>query len=342
MTETADNPTVAFEARLRETSFNSSRTTLTTLQVNVGRICNQVCRHCHVDAGPRQVETMDSRTARRILDLLAGSATVRTLDITGGAPELCSQFKLLVREARRMGKEVIDRCNLTILFEPGHEDLAFFLRDQGVHVIASLPCYDSKNVDKQRGSGVFDRSMAALKLLNSLGYGNPNSGLELDLVYNPLGPSLPPAQAALESAYKTHLWDDYGICFNRLFTITNLPIKRFKDDLARAGQLDAYMSLLAQSFNPNAVEGLMCRSLLSVRWDGRLSDCDFNQMLDMPVGWRSRTIWDIESLDTFDGDSIAFAEHCYACSAGAGSSCGGAIVRQDARNQETQEAIQKP
>lgn len=316
-----------FDERLRKSGCAANRVTTETIQINVGRQCNQVCRHCHVDAGPMRTETMDHRTAKRVIDLLANTPTAKTLDITGGAPELCTEFRYLVEGARGLGREVIDRCNLTILFEPRQEDLAQFLADHRVRIIASLPCYDRTNVDRQRGSGVYDKSMEALRLLNGLGYGKSETGLQLDLVFNPLGPSLPPPQANLESDYKTRLLEDHGIRFNRLLTITNLPIKRFREDLERNGKLEDYMNLLSDSFNPSAVSGLMCRSLVSVRWDGRLSDCDFNQMLDIPMNWNPATIWDVESFEHIGGQAIAFADHCYACAAGAGSSCGGAIVR---------------
>jgi radical SAM/Cys-rich protein len=248
------------------------------------------------------------------------------VDITGGAPELNDNFRYLVHAARELGHEVIDRCNLTVLFEKGQEDLAQFLGDERVTIIASLPCYSKDNVDKQRGSGVFDKSIAALQELNRLGFGKADSGLELGLVYNPLGAFLPSDQSKLESAYRRELFELFGIEFSRLFTITNMPIKRFLHQLERDGKYDEYMALLVDSFNPVAAAGVMCRDLLSLDWQGNLFDCDFNQMLDMPVLGTTRNIWDIESFDDFQGGAIATGSHCYACTAGAGSSCGGALV----------------
>jgi len=298
------------------------------LQINVGKLCNQACHHCHVEAGPRRTEVMTRAVAERAVELLRRSPGVEVVDLTGGAPELNPSFGFLVREARRLGKHVIDRCNLTVLFEPGQEDLAGFLAEEEVHVIASLPCYLAENVDAQRGRGVFDRSMEALSRLNALGYGKQGSPLELDLVYNPLGPSLPPPQEGLEARYKVELRRRFGIEFNRLLTITNMPIRRFADALARAGQSEAYMSLLVNHFNPDTVPSLMCRSLLSVGYDGQLYDCDFNQMLEIPIGAAAagvRTIWDLEELSALEGRRVATAAHCFGCTAGAGSSCSGAL-----------------
>ena len=305
-----------------------SRGQVRTLQINVGKLCNQACHHCHVEAGPRRTEVMTRAVAERALELLARSPGVEVVDLTGGAPELNPSFGFLVREARRLGKHVIDRCNLTILFEPGQGDLAAFLAAEQVHVIASLPCYLAENVDAQRGRGVFDRSMEALSRLNALGYGQQGSPLELDLVYNPLGPSLPPPQEGLEARYKVELRRRFGIEFNRLLTITNMPIRRFAEGLARSGQSEAYMSLLVNHFNPDTVPSLMCRSLLSVGYDGQLYDCDFNQMLEIPIGAAAagiRTIWDLEDLSGLEGRRIATAAHCFGCTAGAGSSCSGAL-----------------
>jgi len=300
-----------------------------TLQVNVGKLCNQACHHCHVEAGPKRPERMDQRVAARVLDLLAASPTVTTMDVTGGAPELNANFRHLVTEARRLGRSVIDRCNLTILFEPGQEELADFLAAHGVAVVASLPCYTADNVERQRGHGVFDKSIRALQQLNALGYGR-GGGLRLDLVYNPVGAFLPPAGAALESRYRDELGRAFGITFDRLLTITNMPIKRFAEMLARDGATDAYQSLLVNHFNPDTVGGLMCRSLVSVGWDGRLYDCDFNQMLELPLADGQRgapqTVWDVERLDAVAGMPIATASHCFGCTAGAGSSCGGALA----------------
>lgn len=296
---------------------------ITTVQVNVGRVCNQACQHCHVDAGPKRTESMSIATAERVLALLKSSDTVRTVDITGGAPELNPNFRSLVEESRAQNLHVIDRCNLTILLEPGFRDLPTFLAQNKVEVTASLPCYTRDNVDKQRGRGVFDKSIEALLLLNRLGYGIEPE-LTLNLVYNPLGASLPPLQEALEADYKRHLLEDFGIRFNRLFTITNMPIKRFADFLSRIERQESYLQLLFDHFNPDTVEHLMCRSLVSVGWDGQLYDCDFNQMLDIPTS-RPVNIWDIDVFDDLAFEQIATAEHCFGCTAGAGSSCGGAL-----------------
>ncbi len=302
---------------------------LSTLQVNVGKVCNQACHHCHVEAGPTRTEIMPPRVAGRIIQLLAASPSIETLDITGGAPEINPSFRWLVQEAWNLGKHVIDRCNLTILLELDQKDLAKFLALHGVHIVASLPCYQKENVDRQRGRGVFDKSIEALLRLNALGYGRPGSGLLLDLVYNPLGPSLPPPQAKLEGQYKRELRRLFGVEFNQLLTITNMPIKRFAEALARSGQAEAYQDLLASHFNPATAESLMCRSLVSIGWDGHLYDCDFNQMLELGFngagGKRLQTIWDIESLQELEDLSVVTGSHCFGCTAGAGSSCSGAL-----------------
>ncbi len=296
---------------------------LSTLQVNLGKRCNLACAHCHVDAGPKRTERMTEATAARVVELLASAPDVGTLDLTGGAPELNPNFRFLVTEGRRLGRRVIDRCNLTVLHEPGMEDLAAFLAEQRVHVVASLPCYGAENVERQRGRGVFDRSIAALRDLASLGYGDGASGLVLDLVYNPGGAFLPPAQPALEARYKQEL-AALGVRFDHLLTLTNMPIRRFADALRRAGKAEAYMALLVQSFNPATVPGLMCRSQVSVSWDGGLYDCDFNQMLELGVQG-PRTIWDIDRLEDLARRPVVTAAHCFGCTAGAGSSCSGAI-----------------
>jgi radical SAM/Cys-rich protein len=299
---------------------------LDTLQVNLGYRCNQSCSHCHVNAGPTRTETMAADTIALVPAALR-AREIASLDLTGGAPELHPGFRDLVRQARALGVAVIDRCNLTILREPGQEDLAGFLAQQGVKVVASLPCYLADNVDRQRGDGVFERSLAGLRQLNDLGYGDPDAGLELDLVYNPQGPSLPPPQAALEADYRRELADRFGLRFNRLFTITNMPIQRFAAVLRQQGQLEAYMALLRQHHNPANLAQLMCRSTLSVDWQGFLYDCDFNQMLDLPVGGGRGPRAHLRKLLEQDpgGEPIAVADHCFGCSAGAGSSCGGAL-----------------
>ena len=298
-----------------------------TLQVNVGKLCNQACHHCHVDAGPARIERMERATAERAIELLAHSQAVRTLDLTGGAPELNGNFRMLVEGGRRAGCEVMVRCNLTVMFEPGMERLGEFYRDNRVILVCSLPCYSAANVERQRGRGVFEKSIAALQRLNTLGYGA--DGLELSLVYNPVGPALPPPQAVLEADYRREL-GAYGVRFNRLLTITNMPIARFAHQLHQWDKYADYMGLLVNHFNPGTVEGLMCRALVSVGWDGRLYDCDFNQMLDIPVGAAGKrkalTLWDIDDLDALAGAPIATGAHCFGCTAGAGSSCGGALV----------------
>lgn len=304
------------------------RDVLRTLQVNVGKLCNQACHHCHVEAGPKRTEIMTEATAERVIHLLAANPTVDTIDLTGGAPELNPNFTMLVERARALHRRVMVRCNLTVLFVAGMERLPQFYRDHEVELVCSLPCYTAENVDQQRGRGVFDQSIAALRALNELGYGRCGSGLVLNLVYNPLGAFLPPAQAELERKYKEELGRLFGIEFDHLFTLSNLPIKRFAEQLDRWGKHDEYMSLLVNHFNPATVVGLMCRSLLSVGWEGTLYDCDFNQMLELPIlddAEKPRTIWNTTDLSGFAGGHIRTATHCFGCTAGAGSSCGGAI-----------------
>jgi radical SAM/Cys-rich protein len=295
---------------------------LTTLQVNLGYRCNQSCLHCHVNAGPGRSEMMDDANVECIPQVLTARG-LATLDLTGGAPELHPRFRWLVEAARRLGVKVIDRCNLTILSEPGQEDLADFLAAHGVEVVASLPCYLEENVDGQRGKGVFERSIAGLRRLNALGYGKPGSGLNLHLVFNPTGPSLPPGQADLEAAYKRELESRYGIVFNRLYTLANMPILRFGSTLVSKGTFGNYMQLLKASHSPANLEQVMCRELVSVDWRGRLYDCDFNQMLGLPLQGPS-TLTGLLS-EAVDGRPIRVADHCYGCTAGQGSSCGGAL-----------------
>jgi len=298
-----------------------------TLQVNLGKLCNQSCHHCHVDASPKRTEVMNRASAQRVLELLTSSSSVSELDITGGAPELNPNFNWLVAEARTREYSVIVRCNLTVLFEAGMERLSDFYRDYRVHLICSLPCYTRENVEQQRGAGVFSKSILALQRLNHLGYG---SELKLDLVYNPIGPSLPPAQGQLEARYREELGRNFGIVFDRLLTITNMPINRFARQLHHWGKFSEYMGLLVNHFNPATVEALMCRGLVSISWDGRLFDCDFNQMQEMPIIAGSAraplSIWDIDDLGALNGASIATGSHCFGCTAGAGSSCGGALA----------------
>lgn len=307
-----------------------TRQRVTTLQVNVGRLCNLACHHCHVEAGPTRTEIMPPRVAERLVQLLDVNPDIEVVDLTGGAPEMNPSFRFLVTEARRRRRQVIDRCNLTIFFEEGHDDLPEFLAAEGVDIVASLPCYRKENVDTQRGRGVFEGSIEALKRLNALGYGQPSSPLRLDLVYNPLGASLPPPQARLETQYREELYQLFGIEFHRLLTLTNMPIRRFAATLVRTHQHDAYMGLLVNHFNPATVPGLMCRSHVSVGWDGQLYDCDFNQMLEIPLGAAlatgARTIWDIESFAGLEHQRVANGRHCFGCTAGAGSSCSGALA----------------
>jgi radical SAM/Cys-rich protein len=314
-----------FESVLREEGFAAlRRQDVKTLQINVGKLCNQACHHCHVEAGPKRTEVMPAEVVDRLINLLIASPSIDVVDITGGAPELNPSFSRLVLLSRALGRRVIDRCNLTVFFEPGQEDIAEFLASNKVEVTASLPCYTAENVDKQRGRGVFDKSVRALQMLNRLGYGKPGSELTLNLVYNPLGPSLPPPQAKLERDYKKQLIEHFGIEFNRLYTITNMPIKRFSEFLFRAGQQEEYMSLLVNHFNRATVENLMCRSLVNVGWDGKVYDCDFNQMLNLETP-DQKSIWDLSSFAELADRPIATARHCFGCTAGSGSSCGGSL-----------------
>lgn len=297
------------------------------LQINVGKKCNQACQHCHVEAGPNRTEVMPDEVMDRLMSLMEKSPSLHTVDITGGAPELHPRFQDLVKHARALGHHVIDRCNLTILFEKGQEQTAQFLAQHQVEVIASLPCYSQKNVDEQRGKGAFHKSIQALQLLNALGYGQAGSELKLNLVYNPVGAFLPPAQGPLRSDYQQRLWDDFGIVFSDLFTITNMPIKRFAHQLNRDHQWAEYMNLLSENFNPSTVQGLMCTQQISVGYDGQFYDCDFNQMLEVPVQEHSsKNIWQIQSLEELEKRPIQVAGHCLGCTAGAGSSCGGALA----------------
>ncbi len=312
-----------FDRTLADHGLVLRRGATTTLQVNVGKLCNQACHHCHVEAGPKRTEVMPREVAARILAVIAQHPGITTVDFTGGAPELNPHFRWLVEQVTGMGRHVIDRCNLTVLSEPGTDDVAEFLAERDVEIIASLPCYSEDNVEKQRGHGVFARSIAALRRLNALGYGS-GGARKLNLVYNPNGAFLPPDQAGLEARYKTELANSFEITFDRLFTITNLPIARYADALDAQGKFNEYMSLLVTHFNPQAVSGVMCRSLISVGWDGALYDCDFNQMLELPLG-SARTIFELESID-LEGVSIATGPHCFGCTAGAGSSCGGSLV----------------
>ena len=312
-----------FEAKLSAHGLALRRARLQTLQVNVGRKCNQACRHCHVDAGPWRTEMVGQTVARRIGEWIR-QYQPEIVDLTGGAPELSGFFRFFVETARGAGSHVIDRCNLTIIEEAGYGDLPDYLAGQEVEVIASLPCYTAENVAKQRGAGVFEKSISALRKLNGVGYG---TRLPLNLVYNPVGPKLPAPQAELEADYKEALRRQFGITFNRLYTITNQPIARFAEDLRRQGKTEEYMTLLANSFNPATVESLMCRTTLSVGWMGEVYDCDFNQMLGMQMqNGKPLYLWDV-TPELLEGWAIRTGAHCLACTAGCGSSCGGALQR---------------
>lgn len=301
-----------------------NRAPLDTLQVNLGYKCNQRCLHCHVNASPDRTEMME-RDLVELIPKVLSARQAKTLDLTGGAPELHEDFRWLVAEATKQGVNVMDRCNLTILFEPNQEDLAEFLAQHKVHIVASLPCYSMENVDRQRGNGVFDKSIAALQKLNQLGYGKPGSGLEINLVYNPQGPSLPPDQQSLQADFKRELLKHFGIEFNELYALANMPIKRFGSTLVSKGTFDEYMQLLQDSYQDANLPGVMCRSLVSVDWLGYLYDCDFNQQLELPVANKqSRHLNDLLTQD-LTGDPIRVSGHCFGCTAGQGSSCGGAL-----------------
>ncbi len=303
------------------------RKRLETLQVNLGYQCNQTCLHCHVNAGPTRTEMMDRETVFEVIAFLMASG-IKTLDITGGAPELNPHFRGLVTAARGLGAHVMDRCNLTVLEQPGQEDTAQFLADNQVEVVASLPCYLESNVDAQRGAGVFEASIRSLKMLNALGYGKDSSRLALNLVYNPQGPSLPPAQDPLEADYHRHLGEKYGVVFNHLYVLTNMPIQRFGSTLISSGQFEQYMGLLKDAYQPQNLESVMCRNLLSVDWRGYVYDCDFNQMLQLPLAWHGKPrvhLRELAGADLLD-NPIVVRNHCYGCTAGQGSSCGGALA----------------
>jgi radical SAM/Cys-rich protein len=314
--------------RLEASGFPAiRRKRLDTLQVNLGYQCNQTCVHCHVNAGPTRTETMSRETISDVIAFLKASR-VRTLDLTGGSPELNAHFRGLVLAARNLGVNVMDRCNLTILEQPGQEDLAPFLAENAVEIVASLPCYLEENVDAQRGKGVFEASIRALKTLNALGYGQPSSGLALSLVYNPQGASLPPAQGKLEQDYRRHLRERFGVVFNQLYVLTNMPIQRFGSTLVSKGQFEHYMALLKNAYQPQNLEPLMCRNLVSVDWRGHVYDCDFNQMLGLPLRLNGTPRTHLRQLASaeLDGNPIVVKDHCYGCTAGQGSSCGGALT----------------
>jgi len=300
-------------------------TGITVFQINVGKLCNQTCRHCHVDAGPDRTERMSRETAELCMQALA-KTDIPTVDLTGGAPELNLNFRWLVERSRAMGRHVIDRCNLSVLLLPSQADLAEFLATHRVEIIASLPYYRANQTDAQRGEGVFDKSIKALQLLNRLGYGKPDSGLALNLVYNPVGAFLPPKQESIEAQFRRELRNRHGVEFTHLYTITNMPISRFLEFLVESGNYEGYMERLAHAFNPTAAAGVMCRYTLSVGWDGTLYDCDFNQMLDLPVNHGAPShIRDFDAA-LLHRRQIVTRNHCYGCTAGSGSSCGGAVT----------------
>ena len=313
-----------FEAHLERHGIRLTRQRPEILQITTGKLCNLTCMHCHVNAGPKRKEIITRATIDRILEWLAPT-DIPTVDLTGGAPEMIPDFRHLVAEAKRQGRHVSDRCNLTILLEPGHEDLAEFLRDHRVEIVASMPCYSAENVNAQRGDGVFDASIEALRRLNALGYGTRDE-LPLHLVYNPVGAFIPGDEAELEADYKRELAAHFGIRFHRLYTIANMPIARFSSWLRHEGKLDEYMETLVAAFNPASVKGLMCRNTISVGWRGEVYDCDFNQQLGMQLGnGKPLFVWELDPA-TFDEHAIRMADHCFGCTAGAGSSCGGALV----------------
>lgn len=304
------------------------------LQLNIGLYCNQACNHCHVESSPQRTEMMDATTAQQVLKVLEASPSIKTVDITGGAPELNDQFKNIVLGAKRLSiPEIIVRCNLTVLFEPGQEYLTDFYKENNIKIVASLPCYTPKNVNMQRGSGVFEKSIEALKLLNSIGYGKKDSNFILDLVYNPIGATLPPDQQELQAEYKRELFVHFGIEFSNLLTISNMPIKRFADFLHRKKLTKPYMKLLVEEFNSESVKNVMCKDIVNIGYNGQVFDCDFNQMLEIPISnerieGRSSglNIFDFQTFEELDGRSIGSDAHCFGCTAGSGSSCGGSLI----------------
>ena len=323
ITDDSGNEIRSFASRLSDEGIELARTSLETLQVNIGKLCNQACHHCHVDAGPNRTELMTWASMERILGFVEASE-IQMVDITGGAPELNPSFRRFVKKIRRLGRNVMIRCNLTVIFEPGQDDLPNFYRENECELVCSLPCYLEENVDGQRGKGVFEKSIRALRILNDHGYGRPGTDLALHLVYNPVGPVLPPPQEELTSDYREELLDRFGIVFDQLYTITNMPINRFAGFLRRRGEYETYMQLLEESFNLQTLPHIMCRSLVSVDWQGNLFDCDFNQMLDMHIN-ESKKLWDFTPQELTQ-NRIRIDDHCYGCTAGAGSSCGGELV----------------
>ena len=295
-----------------------------TLQINIGYKCNQACKHCHVNSSPSRTEMM-SEEILNLIPMIIKKFNIKTLDITGGAPEMNPNFKKLILSLKNQNINIIDRCNLTIFFEKGYEDLPNFLAENKVIITASLPCYEKENVEKQRGSGVFDKSINAIKILNNLGYGKNETGLELNLVYNPINPSLPPPQEKLEKDYKNILYEKYNITFNHLYTITNMPINRYADFLKMSGELDKYFELLTNNFNQQNLKNLMCKKTLSIDWEGQIYDCDFNQQLKLKSLNGPKNLYELLNYSSSFNYQIAAKNHCFACTAGAGSSCGGSL-----------------
>jgi radical SAM/Cys-rich protein len=316
-----------FSEKIRQLGAPLTRRGVDALQVNLGRYCNLACIHCHVESGPTRTEMMSRETVDAVLAFLARSS-IPALDLTGGAPELHPDFDYLVESARAIGRHVMDRCNLTVIFEPGKNSLPEFFKRHQVELICSLPCYSEENVDRQRGKGTFELSIRALQRLNELGYGQPDSDLLLNLVYNPVGPHLPPPQEQLEQEYKQKLSAEFGIVFNHLFCLTNMPITRYAKHLRLRNEYDRYKDLLEKNFNAATLDHLMCRNLISIGWDGSVYDCDFNQMLDLALTDTAGQNMNVASLtfETVATRRITIDDHCYACSAGSGSSCGGALV----------------
>ena len=316
-----------FVQRIHLSNKDFNRRGIDVLQVNMGKYCNLACIHCHVESGPNRTELMSRETVDAVLRFL-GRTNIPTVDITGGAPELNPTFDYLVESAVGLGRHVIDRCNLTVIFEPGKDYLPEFFERHRVELVCSLPCYSEENVDRQRGKGTFESSIRALQIFNELGYGQSDSGLILHLVYNPVGPHLPPPQDQLEQDYKRILKEKFGIVFNRLYCLSNMPITRYATHLKLRGEYEKYMQLLESSFNPSTLDQVMCRNLISVGWEGTIYDCDFNQMLDLPIRDADGKPLNIStlSLDQVQHLPVTVGNHCYACTAGSGSSCGGALL----------------
>lgn len=315
---------LTFTETLVHHDINTNRGKIELLQLNITKKCNQSCIHCHVNAGPTKTEEMSLSTINRILDLLASNKSIKTVDITGGAPELNPNFRYLISRLSKLKVKIIDRCNLTVLLEKGQEDTAEFLADKKVIIVASLPCYLEENVDFQRGNNIYHKSIEVLKHLNQLGYGKEGSGLILNLVYNPIGEYLPGNQSELEEDYKKALYQAHKIVFNQLFTITNMPINKYENLLKREGKYDEYNNLLYTSFNKSAAEKIMCKKQVSIGWDGTIFDCDFNQAIGFPINSDKNSIWKIEDF-TEIGKIITYDSHCYGCTAGFGSSCQGKL-----------------